>query len=163
MSTTNIFQLGSEPGEIASIRNAWRGAMYVWTDMAKRYWKLEQFPLFGDGEQSKIWNTHKHHKIPEHERIVLLSTMDGAVVFGRDAKTVADAFARYAQEHPESSLAEQAEILRTSEVPPNDAFAWQQTSVGDFWGSNWDEAAEDTVWYDLQSGTKHFDVCAHQN
>ena len=162
MSTTNIFRLGSEPREIASIKNSWRGAKYVWNDMAKRYWGLQSFPMFDDGNRSKVWNTYRHKKLPEHEKIVLLSTMDNAVVFGRDAKVVADAFERYGREHPDSSLIEQAETLRRAELKPDDAVAWQQTSVGEFWGGKYDEAAEDRLWYDPATGSQHFDVVAEK-
>jgi hypothetical protein len=157
MSTTSIYILGSEPGEIGECRNSWRGAMYVWNDIAKRYCGMESFPFSGS-KQSDVWNANRHHMMPEHDAIVLLSTMDNAIVWGRDAKTVADAFDRYGREHPESSLAEQAEILRSATLNPDDALAWQQTSVGEFWGQSWNEEKEDYDWYNPLTGVNHFDV-----
>jgi hypothetical protein len=157
MSTTSIYTLGSEPGEIGECRNSWRGAMYVWNDIAKRYCGM---PGFGFDEKlhNKVWNANRNYPMPEHEAIVLMSTMDNAIVWGRDANTVADAFEKYGREHPESSLTEQAEILRTAELKPDDALAWQQTSVGEFWGQSWDDEKDEPVWYNPATGTKHFDV-----
>lgn len=157
MSTTSIYTLGSDPGEIGECRNAWRGAMYVWNDIAKRYCGLSGFPFDRTG-QNKVWNANLHYPMPEHERIVLLSTMDNALVWGKDASTVADAFAQYGREHPDSSLAEQAEILRKAELKSDDALAWQQTSVGEFWGNDWNDEKEDYDWYDPKTGTRHFNV-----
>jgi hypothetical protein len=157
MSTTSIYVLGKEPGEIGECRNAWRGAMYVWNDIAKRYCDLPSFP-FDAPSQNKVWNANQRYIMPEHEQIVLLSTMDNAIVWARDAKTVAEAFAKYGREHPDSSLAEQAEILRTAALKPEDALAWQQTSVGEFWGQSWNDESEDYDYYDPHAGTKHFDV-----
>ena len=156
MSTTSIFQLGQDPGEIGEVRNAWRGAMYVWNDIAKRYFDLENFPFFGE-MQFEVWNAAETKKLPLHEAVVLLSTMDNATVRMEDAKVVADLFEQYGREHPNSSLSEQADIIRKADVNEGDLIAWQQTSVGEFWGQEWDEEIEDWRWYDV-SGEKHFDV-----
>jgi hypothetical protein len=158
MSTTSIYRLGREPEEIGEARNAWRGAMYVWNDIAQRYFGLPNFPMGRDEIASKIWNAHRHHDLPEHEAIVLMSTMDHATVRGRDASIVAEAFERYGREHPNSSLREQAEILRSAELQPNDYLAWQQTSVAEFWGCQWDGEKDEPDWYDPATGDKHFDV-----
>lgn len=160
MSTTSIYRLGREPSCIGDVRNSWRGAMYVWNDVAKRYCGLDSFPIFDDGKRERVWNAFKNPRMPEHERIVLLSTLDNAGVYGRDAKTVADAFMHYGREHPHSSLIEQAEILRAADLRPDDLVAWQQTSVGEFWGQSWNEEREDNDWYDPATGVQHFDVFA---
>lgn len=157
MSTTSIYRLGSEPGEVGETRNSWRGAMYVWNDIAKRYCGMAGFG-FDEKQHSKVWNANRHYPMPEHDAIVLMSTMDNAIVWGRDAKTVADAFEKYGRERPNSSLSEQAEILRSVEIKPDDALAWQQTSVAEFWGTGWNEEKEDNDWYNPATGTKHFDV-----
>jgi len=159
MSTTNVYKLGSEPGEIGECRNSWRGAMYVWNDIAKRYCGMSGFG-FDEKLHKKVWNANLDYPMPEHDRIVLLSTMDNAIIWGKDASTVAEAFAKYGREHPESSLGEQAEILRAAKLAPDDALAWQQTSVGEFWGQIWNEEQEDYEYYDPKAGTRHFDVLA---
>lgn len=158
MSTTGIYVLGSEPGEIGECRNSWRGAMYVWNDIAKRYCGMPPGFGFAQKEHHTVWNVWRNRPMPEHEIIVLLSTMDNAIVWAKDVLLVADAFEKYGHDHPDSSLAEQAQILRVAKLKPDDALAWQQTSVGEFWGQDWDHEKDEPVWYAPATGTKHFDV-----
>jgi hypothetical protein len=163
MSTTTIYVLGAEPGEIGECRNAWRGAMYVWNDIAKRYFNLEGFPMGMSGPGGKaneIWNAASTHPLSKHEQIVLLSTMDNAIIWAKDIEEAAQAFDKYGEEHPNSSLAEQAKIMRSHFIRPDDAVAWLQTSVSEFWGHDWNDEREDYDWYEPASGTKHFDVMA---
>jgi hypothetical protein len=162
MSRTEIYRLGTDPGEIGSTRNAWRGAMYVWDDIARRYFGLDGFPFSDREMKAKIWNAHQHVDLAPHEAIVLLTTMDFATVRARDVWRVVDAFERYGSEHPDSSLAEQAQILRGAQFPSaSDAVAWLQTSVSEFWGVTWGEGEDETIWYDPATGDKHFDVFDH--
>lgn len=163
MSTTTIYRLGREPGELAEFRNSWRGAMQVWNHIAKRYLKLEMFPFHGP-DQGRVWGATKTHPLSPEERIVLLSTMDNAVVRGADVPAVAAAFDAYGAGHTDSSFREQAQAMReliaSGEIKPDDWIAWQQTSVGEFWGQLWNEEGEDYDWYDPATGTKHFDFYA---
>lgn len=47
MSCTEIYVIGENHCEYqGECKNAWRGAMYVWNDVAKRYFGLEGFPSF---------------------------------------------------------------------------------------------------------------------
>lgn len=158
MSTTSIFRLGANPEEIGETRNAWRGAMYVWNDIAKRYFGLETFPMFGP-QQKQVWNAASTRRLPLHEAMVLLSTMDKATIRAEDINDVANLFEVYGREHPNSSLSEQASLLRKAQVSSGDLIAWQQTSVGEFWGQEWDEEFEEYRWYDTTK-TDHFDAYA---
>jgi hypothetical protein len=159
MSRTEIYRLGREPQEIGLTRNAWRSAMYVWEDIAKRYFDIDGF-FFNKDRHNEIWNAWKHHKMPQHEIIVLLSTMDKAVVRGEDRDALVAAFEQYSQEHPNSSLSEQAQIIKNADIQPGDFIAWRQTSVGEFWGSEWSEENEECVYYDPNKENEHFDVMA---
>lgn len=163
MSTTSIYRLGRDPECIGECRNSWRGHMYVWNDVAKRHCGLPRFPLgFGgndNSEMSRVWNAFTDPEMPEHERIVLATTMDYATVRGRDMDAVIAAFERYGKEHPESSISEQAEILKAADIRPNDLVGWQGTSVSEFWGTEWDSEKDEQTWYD-PSTNKHFDAFA---
>jgi hypothetical protein len=158
MSHTSIYRLGDDAGCIGETKNAWRSGMYVWNDMASRYFHLSSFPIFDNEMQRKIWNTHNFHNIPDHERIVLTSTMDNAIVHAEDIGKLVEAYEKYGAEHPNSNFREQAAIIRASEIEPDSAIAWQQTSVGEFWGKRWSEDDEDYLYYDHRKGDKHFDV-----
>jgi hypothetical protein len=159
MSRTELYRLGKNPECIGKVNNSWRGAMYVWTDIAKRYFGLEHFPMFDEAMRMKVWNASGYHpNMPTHDRIVLASTMDNVVVYGRDMQRAIDAFEKYGAEHPNSSLSEQAKILRATEFGPDDAAAWNQTSVNEFWGYVHGEESEDgeqdVSFYDLKSDAK---------
>lgn len=161
MSTTSIYCLGRNE-EIGSVKNAWRGAMYVWDDVARRYFKMDSFPLMNKEEARKVWNAWKYHQLPRHEIVVLLSTMDQALVKGSGIEELITAFRQYSLEHPNSSFAKQAEILEKSNIKPEEFIAWQQTSVGEFWGMEYDSNLDTVTWYDPSQG-KHFDVIEEAN
>jgi hypothetical protein len=159
MSYTEIYRLGSQPGCIGEVRNSWRGAMFVWNDVAKRYCGMEGFSPFGSGA-SKVWNSFKNPRMPEWERIVLATTLDNALVFADDRIKLIEAFKTYARERG-GSLGEQADVISATNFAPGDAIAWNQTSVNcDVWCRMETETEDDVVysWYDPQTGDKHFDV-----
>jgi hypothetical protein len=158
MSVVEIFVLGSDPRSIGEVNNAWLGAMFVWDDIAKRYCKLRSFFQATKEEYNLIWNSWKNQEMPEWERIVLLSTMDNAIVWGKDVPILISAFEQYSKERIGSNYTEQANIIKNASLLLDDALAWQQTSTGEFWGCQWNENIEENEYYDPRLGTKHFDV-----
>jgi hypothetical protein len=158
VSVVEIFVLGNEPHSIGEINNAWLGAMSVWNDVAKRYHKLESFFQATREKQNLIWNSWKNQQMPEWERIVLLSTMDYAIVWSKDVSILISAFEQYSRERTNNNYAEQANVIKNTLLLSDDALAWQQTSVGEFWGYQWNEIKEENEYYDPRYGNKHFDV-----
>lgn len=152
-----MYRLGHNPGEIGSTSNAWLGAMYVWNDIAKRYLGLEGFG-FSTADHRRVWNAWKYYQLPQHEIIVLMSTLDNALVKAEDRDAVIAAFEQYGNEHPNSSLTAQARILRDVELRPGDFIGWAQTSVSGFWGSSHDGDHDEIVWYNPHTENKHFDA-----
>ena len=133
MSQTEIYSVGHNHCElIGEVSNAFRGAMYVWSQIAKKYFSLEYFPTFDEGLQSRIWNAQNEHPLTEAEVTVLTSTMDNVVVKSSDVPRLVKAFEEYAQDNPHSSLGEQAELIKSAELEDNQYVAWCQTSVCDF-------------------------------
>jgi hypothetical protein len=161
MSRTEIYALGgAHNGLIDEVRNSWRGAMYVWDDIAKRYLGFKTFFSLNEEDQKKVWNA----SFPEMtlaEHIVLMTTMDNATVKIYDVEAVASAFEEYGKNHPNSSFVEQAEILRnslqTTSSNPFRVIAWNQTSVSEFWGEKNDGDGNYT-YYDPDTQDKHFDA-----
>ena len=144
MSSTEIYLVkdGAEPILIGRTRNAFRGAMYVWNDIARRYFGLESFPFFDESEMSKVWNAESTHNLSEHEKIVLNSTMDKITVKISDCEKLCDAFDAYATEHPNSSISEQSKIIRqyaTENSEADGVIAWTQTSVSEGWFTDYEE------------------------
>lgn len=156
MSYTTMYRLGGNPTDLGDLKNSHRGAMYVWTDIAKRYFGLEAFPMFNMDEAKKIWNAHEHHDMPDHDKIVLLSTMDYATLNKAGLPAAIEAFRKYGKEHPLSHISAQCTILENVELEDDDVIAWCQTSMGDFWAETPTE--DDVEWYDPRIGTEHFDI-----
>lgn len=147
MSTTSIFAVkqGEEPIFIGETRNAFRSAMYVWNDIAKRYFDLENFPLFDAEMQRRVWNAGNEKPLTEAELIVLASTMDKAVAAKPGVDKLLGAFKEYGTEHEHCSIGEQAELIsgNFNKIPDGYALAWIQTSVcADGWFRDWDEEGE---------------------
>lgn len=141
MSSTEIYVIGKNQCElIGETKNAWRGAMYVWNDIAKRYFGWGGFPTFGLVMQSRVWNAHNYHTLTRSERIVLASTMDRVTVKVSDIPQLLLAFNEYGAQHPNSSLTEQAALIAAGSFQDGQYLAWNQTSVNEFyWANGWDD------------------------
>ena len=133
MSTTDIYAVTKKSCNcIGKVSNAHRGAMYVWNDIAKRYFNLDGFPLFDREMQRRVWNAENEHELPKHEEIVLAATMDRVTVKQADIKKLTDAFDKYGYEHPNSSISEQSKIINSYEFKPDELLAFNQTSASEF-------------------------------
>jgi hypothetical protein len=163
MSNTTVFFLAGKDCFEADFKNAFRGAMYVWNDTARRYCDFERFPSFNEEDQMKVWNFGNNHpdKMPMHEAIVMASTMDRALLEPSKWLDLVNSFEAYAELHPNSSIGEQAKAIR--EVMESDKAAsitgigWRQTSVcGDSLWSRFDDDSDEYVTYDPSSEDSHF-------
>lgn len=163
MSETTIFFLAGENSLSIDFKNAFRGAMYVWGDIAKRYCGFDRFPMFSEEDQSKVWNfgNNNPEKMPRHESIVMASTMDGALLEPTKWKQLVEAFEKYAANHPDSSIGNQATAIRKVMESDKATFVsgigWRQTSVcGDCRWEPRDEDEEECGTYDPASNSNHF-------
>jgi len=164
MSYTTIYKIGNQPEEVGETRNGHRGAMYVWNQIAKDYFGEDRFPIFDQALASKIWNAKSSDGLSDDECIVLASTMDKAVVNHAGITRLIEAFKNYGERQENSSYSEQAELLSNIDISDGDFIAWQQTSCGEFWGDiDWDEEAEETIFYNPNKGDIHFDVISEFN
>lgn len=166
MSCTEIYCVGKNHcSAIGTTQNAWLGAMYVWNDIAKRYFDLEHFPSFYSGGEEmakRVWNAHKEHELPEHEQIVLSVTMDRVLVKADDLERLISAFEKYGQEHPNSSYKEQAEVIKAAvergDVNSPNFIAFNQTSVCSFHFDIIDYDENDNpIFHDLEDGWDLFE------
>ena len=165
MSRTEIYHLGKSPGEIGTTGNAWRSAMQVWNYVAKRYCDMESMPLlFGEDKEAgswKVWRAWQLPAMPEHEKIVLMSTLDKATVRSEHRDRLVAAFRRYAREQGthNTSIGEQAEIIASNAIEDGDLIAWNQTSVATFWGVLDDpDNPDEWRFYDPSKDTGHWDI-----
>lgn len=159
MSSTTIYKIGNNPEAIGDTQNGHRSAMYVWNQLAKKYFGQDHFPMFDDELSSKVWNAQDHAEITGDEHIVLLSTMDKSVVNKSGLPRLIEAFESYGKEHDRSSFLEQAELLKDVELNNNQFIAWQQTSCGEFWAEKgFDDESDEYVFYDPNEGDVHFNI-----
>lgn len=148
-------------------KNSYRGALYVWNDVAVRYVGYDGFPHAGHDFQMEVWNYYSRHPgvMKPHEVIVLASTMDHAVVEGHRWKELVSAFAQYGKEHPESNFTEQAEAIEdlVNLIGESNVsyIAWNQNNMGNFWGIDYVEEIDEFEYYDPNVGENHFWVFEH--
>ena len=157
MSYTEIYGALTD-GEVAFIgeaKNAWLGAMHVWSELSKKY-GIEG-GLFGGF--TDLWKLADTGKLEDFENIVLKSTFDNVVVKKEDIPNLLKAFDQYDKTYPKSNLKEQAEIIKEYALE-NDvmtAVCWNQTSVnGNPWTDGYDEEADEEIPYNILKGDRHW-------
>ena len=143
MSETELYAVsqGKEPIYLGDCNNAFRGAMYVWNDISKRYFNLHNFPISDKALQSRIWNAGDERPLTRTELAVLATTMDKATVTLKSVPQLIEHIDSYGIDHPNSSLSEQADILKANltNIPDGYSVAWVQTTVSDKWFAHFDD------------------------
>ncbi|MFS1429201.1 hypothetical protein LMH73_019135 [Vibrio splendidus] len=156
MSSTEIYLVSTDSCiEIGETKNGFRGAMFVWDQIAIKYFKLEGFPNFDTEMQRRVWNAANEHPLTDAERIVLASTMDWVVVRTEDAQRLIVAFKEYGEDNPRCSIGEQGAIINSAELPPGHFIAWNQTTVGDF--------ALSPEWFDFDEDDEEYNEDNDEN
>ena len=112
----------------------------------------------GDPEAANaIFALAYNEKVPEHERIALLTTLDNALARKEDIPKIVRAFRLFGGE---TNLPEQADILERMEAEADViAVAWNQTSVNaDTWDAigDYDPETGETASYNCLTGKRHF-------
>lgn len=173
MSCTELYGLTKDSVLfIGETRNAWRGAMAVWTSLEKKYlpkyipeWARSLGRVVDAGYSrtsdtkaiNDIWKLFKSPQLTESERIVLGSTFDNVLAEVKSIDRVLKAFREF---EGETSLKEQADLIEAAikDHPEIIAIGWNQTSVnGNSWATeNRDEESEEYIGYNLQTGTRHW-------
>ncbi|MBV7315471.1 hypothetical protein [Shewanella sp. NIFS-20-20] len=159
MSYTEIYSIGSNHClELGEVKNAWRGAMYVWNQIAREYFGLDCFPHFDSDLQKRVWNAANYHDLSQSEIIVLASTMDRVTVKSSDLPRLISAFEQYGEKHFQSSFNEQAIILKSADLLPEHKIAWNQTSVNCFdYLPIHDESTDTYIYSDLEGSWDLFE------
>lgn len=96
-------------------------------------------------------------KIPEHERIVLFTTLDNCLIRREECRRVAEAFRQFGGE---TSLDAQAVILERAAMDYHiTAIGWNQTSVcSENWANagGYNSKTGEDIPYNCFTGTKHY-------
>ena len=141
--------------QVGEIKNAFRGAMYVWNLISKKYFDLDGFPMFDENMMGKVWNAGDHKEVPEHELFVLSTTMDNATIPAEEKEYAVKMMRKFQEENPNSSIGEQADLIEACESTSG-RFAFCQTSVTDFWGLEFNEETEEYEYMDLDGDIDYF-------
>lgn len=154
MSYTEVF--GVEPnGDLVSLaecRNSFRGAMWIWMELSKRYLG-RNFSILGGGLDELFGTAHKMSK---KDRMALLTTADNVLVAPEHFEEFAQVLEEF--EPGTENLKQQAAALRTAQKLRMKAVCWNQTSVnGDAWvvGTDDDEGEEVDRLFNLDRDLDH--------
>jgi len=152
-------------GNSLECSNSWGGAARIWSVMFDRYMKDPAVPfdswlsVLSSPTRSKIlWGLADRQDLPIFERVVYASTFDYAIVFSKDFKTFADYLDQFAKAHPAPGachLMAWNDFVLSCE---GEAIGFYGTSVGENLWNPFDEEKDCHTPYDLNTGTKHFDV-----
>lgn len=146
MSATEIFTAGPD-GELHNthdFRNAWRGAMSLWTYLGETRLGWEHLPLFSAESMRPLWNLADDPDLPEHLRLALVTTFDSVVVPRKHMRVVGEALRKAGEELRAAGklthLHMQGELLLSLLGEPDEGaqpvhyVAWNQTNVNaDVW------------------------------
>lgn len=157
MSETVIYGVKSN-GEVEFVgetRNAWRGAMHVWTRLSEAYGIQGGFL----GGFEKLWKMADKGRLKDFENTTLKSTFDNVVVWKEDIPKLIAAFKEFEEKYPNSSLWEQAKIIEDDIINDEDMIGvcWNQTSVNrNPWREGYDEETDEPIPYNVLKGNRHW-------
>jgi hypothetical protein len=150
MSYTEIYRFTKKGNAIkfTEIKNAFRGAMAVWSELERRHlpkyspiWAIDTTKSYSrcsdflGGGVKEIWGLQHSDKLTKQEKICLLSTFDNVVV---DKDNIPELISAFRDFGGNTSLPEQAKEIELLYNSKQDfiAIGWNQTSVnGDAWCS----------------------------
>lgn len=186
MSSTEIYFFNKDGicSGMDSVKNAWRGAMAVWSILEEKYlppyrpsyvpdnMTMEEFEQrFGykpnrlsitafrgkENPAKDIWDLFENERVSLADRIVLGTTLDWALVRRKEIEQVIQAFKSFIGE---TNLTEQAAILEECLKDENiTAIGWNQTSVNaDTWMNAGEYKGNDEVYepYNFLEQDKHW-------
>jgi hypothetical protein len=140
-----------------SVPDSWRGAPAIWQYLESKYLPLyrpegtppevpdEELPTYlgyqpsrfnttSDAQQHEVWDLVENLSVPEHERIVLFTTLSECLVKREDIPKVVEAFTAF---DGETNLLEQGLVLEHLYADEDlIAVGWNQDSnFSDHWGN----------------------------
>ena len=144
--------------------NSWGGAAYIWNCLYDRYLKRPDRPYdswlmaFKEND-NRLWNMIEEEKYPIFIRAVLASTFDYAIIRNKNFKTYAKHLEEFVKDFPPNGvychLADWANFIKDCEY---EAIGFHTTSVADNLWLHYDEETDDSIFYNIDSGDKHFEV-----
>lgn len=157
MSATVVYGVKSDGAiqYIGEARNAFRGAMYVWSILCEKY-QIDG-GMFGGFQ--KLWKLADTSILEDFENIAMKSTFDNVIVRKEDIPLLLQSYKEFDSHFSNSNLLEQVEIIQNEIMNNQDMIAvcWNQTSVNrNPWSIGYDEELEEEIPYNIFSGKKHW-------
>lgn len=157
MSATEIYGVKSDGtiGYVGEARNAFRGAMHVWSSLCDKY--RISGGVFGGYQE--LWKLADKNILEEFENIVMKSTFDNVIIKKEYIPLLLESYKEYDKQFPNSNLIEQGEIIQDEILNNKDMIAvcFNQTSVNSNpWSMGYDEELEEDIPYSILNGEKHW-------
>ena len=162
MSYTTMFLVthDGELEEIAEYLNAWGSAARVWESLREQYLPEQATFLY---DTQRIWDLWRREDLPDHVRLVLLSTFDCAVIEGERLAEMAAYLRAFVSDFPTDRVDNLPKIAGDLERLAEEkrdllGVCFHQTSVTDDIWLSWNEEKEERETYDFLHGERHFGV-----
>jgi hypothetical protein len=159
-----------KPAEYEEFRNSWGGAAYVWDALFNRYLRESEYDSWMSRTQ-QLWDLSNSAEVPRERRAVLLSTFDYALVMRADFAQFASDLRAFRRDfgivRPNKGIGgwKSYEVVchldgwaAFVESLDAEAVGFYGTSVGENLWYSYDEETEESVPYDMATGTKHWSV-----
>jgi len=157
LSMYTIHQDGSVK-EHQQFGNAFRGAMLIWTWLAKKYIPGEPFFMMMMTDSQPLWDLATSDKVKDAYRIVHANTFDRVAIKRENFPRLIKAMKIFAEDCPDPGhIPAQIEALEALQDKEDVmAVGWNQTSVTQsHWGTRYDDDDNETP-FNLAESTDHW-------
>ena len=137
---------------VEEFANSHGGAAFIWDALVLEYLGLRLSGVDCHTRWGRLWTLLREGKMSEFHENILRTTMDRAVIEQHIMGEIANEFKDFADEQQVGemlnhacSLREQAKVLRNLEKKGALYAAWNQSTIGEFWGKD----------YNINESTNH--------
>ena len=147
---------------LGEYKNSHLAGPTIWNIMAKEYSRFGSVPL-AEKDSKEFWNSWKNPVMPDWLRIVILSTYDHVYVKRGNWSRLTEAMNKFTDHYKDNNNHCQAYVEALSNASEDIiGCCWCITSLSDDPWRVWNEKTQEDEIYDLNIGTKHwelFDTC----
>jgi hypothetical protein len=143
--------------------NAWGGAARIWSVLFDTYLKKGQYDTWlNEKRMLDLWSLASSDKLPAYARALLASTFDYAVIRREHFEQFCNDLAEFDKRWPTKGNISNhlpAWRLAINGLPSRvTAIGFHGTSVSSNLFEGWNEETDESTWYDLRTGDRHFEV-----
>jgi hypothetical protein len=153
-----------KPFEAVVYSNAWGGAARIWSALFDRYLKDHNKPYdnflsrCGNGSDRSLWDLSSREDLPLFERAVHTMTFDRAMLKRENFRHAAEHLREFVKKYPTTGVDHLSAWADHLEKSTAEAIGFHGTSVSENLWYDWDEEAEESVPYDLNTRDDHYEV-----